>query len=154
MSEAKLKVYDDLYTRLDSKDGEKRVYKLAKIRERKTRDFNQVKRIKSEDSKILVKDEKKKKKWKNYFKKLLNEEHGGTAIGEEITNNTINQDYRFYSRIKNFEVEIALKKMKSNKASRPNNIIVEAWKCLGKKGVAWLTRLFSKILLTKNMPDE
>ena len=27
--ETKLKVYDDLYTRLDSKEGEKRVYKLA-----------------------------------------------------------------------------------------------------------------------------
>ncbi|GMP51562.1 hypothetical protein CsSME_00017746 [Camellia sinensis var. sinensis] len=47
---AKLKAYDDLYSGLDSKEGEKRVYKLAKIRE-STRDFNQVKCIKSEDSK-------------------------------------------------------------------------------------------------------
>ena len=29
--EAKLKAYDDQYTRLDSKEGEKRVYKIAKI---------------------------------------------------------------------------------------------------------------------------
>ena len=29
--EAKLKVYDDLFARLDSKEGEKRVYKLIKI---------------------------------------------------------------------------------------------------------------------------
>ncbi|GMP48558.1 hypothetical protein CsSME_00015871 [Camellia sinensis var. sinensis] len=41
--ETKLKAYDDLYTRLDSKEGEKRIYKLAKIRERKTRNFNLVK---------------------------------------------------------------------------------------------------------------
>ncbi|KAF5957849.1 hypothetical protein HYC85_005074 [Camellia sinensis] len=68
--EIKLKVYDDLYTRLDSKEGEKRVYKLAKIRERKTRDFNQVKCIKSEDSKVLVKDDEIKERWKNYFEKL------------------------------------------------------------------------------------
>ncbi|CAL5326839.1 unnamed protein product [Camellia sinensis] len=152
--EIKLKVYDDLYTRLDSKEGEKRVYKLAKIRERKTRDFNQVKCIKSEDSKVLVKDDEIKERWKNYFEKLLNEEHGSTTIGEEIISNTINQDYRFYRRIRNFEVEIALKKMKSNKALGPDDIPIEAWKCLGKKGVAWLIRLFSKILLTRNMPDE
>lgn len=60
--ETKLKAYDDLYTRLDSKEGEKRVYKLAKIRERKTRNFNQVKCIKSEDSKVLVKDDEIKER--------------------------------------------------------------------------------------------
>ena len=72
--ETKLKDYDGLYTRLDSKEGEKMVYKLAKIWERKTRDFNQVKCIKSKDSKVLVKDEEIKERWKNYFEKLLNED--------------------------------------------------------------------------------
>ena len=51
-------------------------------------------------------------------------------------------------------MEIAFKKMKSNKASGPDDIPIEAWKYLGKKGVAWLIRLFSKILLTRNMLDE
>ena len=83
MRETKLKAYDDLYTRLDSKEGEKRVYKLAKIRERKTRDFNQVKCIKSEDSKLLAIDEEIKERWKNYFEKLLNEKHKGTSIGKK-----------------------------------------------------------------------
>ncbi|GMP49664.1 hypothetical protein CsSME_00016582 [Camellia sinensis var. sinensis] len=36
--------------------------------------------------------------------------------------------------------------MKSNKVLGPDDIPIEAWKCLGKKGVGWLTRLFSKIL--------
>ena len=60
--EAKLKAYDDLHTRLNSKERENRVYKFAKIQGRKTRDFNQVKCIKSEDSKVLVKDEEIKEK--------------------------------------------------------------------------------------------
>ena len=55
--DVKLKGYDDLYIILDSKEGGKRIYKLAKIREKKTRDFNQVKCIKSENSKMLVKHE-------------------------------------------------------------------------------------------------
>ena len=42
-----------------------------------------------------------------------------------------NKDYRFYRRIRYFEVEIALKKMKSNKALGPDDIPIEAWKCLG-----------------------
>ena len=38
-------------------------------------------------------------------------------------------------------MEITLKKMKSNKALGTDDITIEAWKCLGKKGVAWLTGL-------------
>ncbi|CAL5426828.1 unnamed protein product [Camellia sinensis] len=44
--------------------------------------------------------------------------------------------------------------MKSDKALGPDDIPIEAWKYLGKNRVAWLTRLFSKILLTRNMPNE
>ena len=80
MRKAKLIAYDDLYTRLDSKEGEKRVYKLAKIRERKTRDFNQVQCIKSEDSKVLWKYDEIKERWQNYFEKQLNEKHGSSTI--------------------------------------------------------------------------
>lgn len=40
--DAKTGDYDDCYARLDSKDGGKNIYKLAKLREKKTRDFPQV----------------------------------------------------------------------------------------------------------------
>lgn len=39
--------------------------------------------------------------------------------------------------------------MKIEKAMRPDNIPIEAWKCLGEIGWAWLTRLFNKILRAK-----
>ena len=58
---------------LDTRDGEKDIYKIAKMRERKTRDFTQVKCIKSEDSRILVKDDEIKERQRVYFEKLLNE---------------------------------------------------------------------------------
>ena len=103
---------------------------------------------------MLVKDEDIKERWKHYFEKLLNEEHEGRSIGEEVGSNKENQDYRFYCRIRDFEVEFALKKMKLNKALGLDDIPIEAWKCLGKKGIVWLTRLFSKILLTRKMPEE
>jgi hypothetical protein len=57
MSEVRGRVYTELYRKLDTKEGENDVYKMAKLRERKTRDFHQVKYIKDEADRLLVKDE-------------------------------------------------------------------------------------------------
>jgi hypothetical protein len=46
VSEARGQMYDGLYQRLGTKEGEKGIYKMAKSRERKTRDIIQVKCIK------------------------------------------------------------------------------------------------------------
>jgi hypothetical protein len=57
VSEARGQAYAELYQKLDTKEGENDVYKMAKLRERKTRDFNQVKFIKDEPHRLLVKDD-------------------------------------------------------------------------------------------------
>ena len=57
LSVAKGKAYDDLYQRLGTKEGEKDIYRMARIRERKTRDINQIKCIKDGTDRLLVKDE-------------------------------------------------------------------------------------------------
>ena len=57
MSVAKGKAYDDLYQLLGTKEGEKDIYRMAKIRERKTRDINQIKCIKDGTDRLLMKDE-------------------------------------------------------------------------------------------------
>jgi hypothetical protein len=48
VSEARGRMYDGLYQRLGTKEGEKDIYRMAKNRERKTRDIIQVKCIKDE----------------------------------------------------------------------------------------------------------
>ena len=58
VSEARAWAYEDLYRRLDMKEGERDIYKMTKIQERKTRDVNQVKCIKGGADQLLVKDEK------------------------------------------------------------------------------------------------
>uniref|UniRef100_A0A8I6Z2Q1 Uncharacterized protein n=1 Tax=Hordeum vulgare subsp. vulgare TaxID=112509 RepID=A0A8I6Z2Q1_HORVV len=45
MSEARGRAYEDLYQRLNTKEGKRDIYKMAKIRERKTRDVGEVKCI-------------------------------------------------------------------------------------------------------------
>ena len=62
--DAKFKAYDDLYDKLGTKDRENDVYTLAKLRVRKTRDFNHIKCIKNEDSRVLVQEEEIKERWK------------------------------------------------------------------------------------------
>ena len=72
VSDAKRKAYDDLYNRLRTRDGENDIFKLAKIRERKSRDLYHVKCIKSNDQKVLVNDNDIKERRSEYFSILLN----------------------------------------------------------------------------------
>jgi hypothetical protein len=48
VSEARGRMYNGLYQRLGTKEGEKDIYRMTKSRERKTRDIIQVKCIKDE----------------------------------------------------------------------------------------------------------
>ncbi|GKD94468.1 hypothetical protein Tco_1374305, partial [Tanacetum coccineum] len=44
--------------------------------------------------------------------------------------------------------------MGRNKAVGPDEIPIEAWRCLGGEGVRWLTTLFNKTFLSAKMPGE
>jgi hypothetical protein len=56
VSEARGQMYDGLYQRLGMKEGEKDICRMAKSRERKTRDIIQVKCIKAATERLLTKD--------------------------------------------------------------------------------------------------
>jgi hypothetical protein len=53
---AKGRAYKDLYQHFNTK-GEKDMYRMARVRERKTRDFNQAKCIKDETERLSVKED-------------------------------------------------------------------------------------------------
>ena len=73
VSVANGRAYEDLYQRLSTKEGEKDIYRMARVRERKTRDFNQVKCIKNEIEHLLVKEDEIRHRWQEYFDKLFND---------------------------------------------------------------------------------
>ncbi|KAK3530562.1 hypothetical protein QTP86_027920 [Hemibagrus guttatus] len=58
VSKAKQKAYDELYTRLDIRDGEKDLYRLARQRDRDGKDVQQVRVIKDRDGRVLTNLEK------------------------------------------------------------------------------------------------
>jgi hypothetical protein len=72
VSEAMGRMYDGLYQRMGTKEGEKDIYKIAKSREWNTRGIIQVKCIKDETEQLLTKDEEIKNRWREYFNKHFN----------------------------------------------------------------------------------
>ncbi|KAK3509954.1 hypothetical protein QTP70_023778 [Hemibagrus guttatus] len=75
VSKAKQKAYDELYTRLDTREGEKDLYRLARQRDRDGKDVQQVRVIKDRDARVLTSEESVQRRWKEYFEELMNEEN-------------------------------------------------------------------------------
>ncbi|KAK3510508.1 hypothetical protein QTP70_009129 [Hemibagrus guttatus] len=75
VSQAKQKAYDELYTRLDTREGQKDLYRLARQRDRDGKDVQQVRVIKDRDGRVLTSEESVQRRWKEYFEELMNEEN-------------------------------------------------------------------------------
>ncbi|AQK61125.1 hypothetical protein ZEAMMB73_Zm00001d054050 [Zea mays] len=87
VSEANGRAYDDLYWRLSTKEGKKDAYKIARIRERNTRNLNQVKCINNEMDQLLVKGQDIKQRWQRIqeseVKETLKRMKGGKTMGPD-----------------------------------------------------------------------
>ena len=70
---------------MGTREGEKDIFKLAKIRKRKSRDLDHVKCIKSNGQKVLLKDNDIKERWREYFNIFLNEDYIGDIRPKEDT---------------------------------------------------------------------
>ena len=57
-------MYKKVYEKLDTKKVEKDIYRIARIRERKTRDLCTVRCVKDEDHRVLVQDKEIKERWR------------------------------------------------------------------------------------------
>jgi hypothetical protein len=79
VSVAKGRVYEDLYQCLSTQEGED-ICRMARVRERKTRDFNQVKCIEDETEHLLVKEDEIRHRQREYYDKLFNGENGDTIF--------------------------------------------------------------------------
>jgi hypothetical protein len=124
---------------------------MAKLRERKTKDFNQVKCIKDEADRLLMKDEEIKNRWREYFDNLFNDESEKTVIEFD---DSIDANRRFVRRIQESEVKEDLKKMKIGKMLGSDDIPIKVSRCFGDIAIVWLTKLFNTIFRSNKMPDE
>ena len=144
----KTESYAELYKKLDSREGEKMVYRLARAREKGTRDLEQVKLMKDKDGKVILDEEEIRRRWSEYFGQLLNKENPRVEL-EEVSKNQGVVD-----EVKLQEVEEVMEQIRKGKATGPDGIPVEAFLVLEELGAAALTKLFNAILKEGKMPDD
>ena len=126
-----VRAYDNLYARLETKEGEKNyryknLSRLSRQRDRAGKDVQHVRVIKDENGNVMVNSEAVLKRWKEYFEKLMNEENNRDPRTEEAE--VVNEEVNCVSR----EVKNALRRMKKGKAVGPDELPIEVWKCMGK----------------------
>ena len=143
------RAYDDLYARLETKEGEKELYRLARQRDKAGKDGQHVKVIMDENGNVMVNSEAVLKRWKEYFEKLMNEENNRDPRTEEAE--VVNEEVNCVSRE---EVKNALRRMKKGKAIGPDELPVEVWKCMGKMEIKFLTKLFNRLLIGERMSED
>jgi hypothetical protein len=151
VGEAKGQAYEGLYQHLNMKEGEKDIYRMARARDRKTRDLNQVKCIKDEREQLLVKEDEIRHRWQEYFDKLFNRENKNIVRLDDSFNDS---NRRFVRRIQVQEVREALKRMKVGKAMGPDDISIKVWRCLRDLAIVWLTKMFNNIYRSNKMSEE
>ena len=132
---------DEVYKELETLEGERKIYRIAKARDKSAKDFSQIRQIRDEQGVVLWEHDKIIERWKGYYGTLLNEENQWTVVG-------------LTPAINRKELELATKGMKDGKAMGPDGILVEVWKSLGEEGVDMLLDLLQKILEQEKMPEE
>ena len=75
VAKAKSKAYDELYEGLDTKEGEKTLYRLARQRHQAGKDVQQVRMMKDKDGNVMTDEESVLRMWKEYYMGLMNEEN-------------------------------------------------------------------------------
>ena len=75
VAKAKAEAYEKLYERLETPEGQKDVYRLARQRQRAGEDVTQVKMMKDSEGNLLDNEERVLERWQDYFRELMNVEN-------------------------------------------------------------------------------
>ena len=110
----------------------------------------QAKTIKDKGGRTLSENDEIKERWRSYFCHLMNVEN--ERVDRDVEPEEESGEGKYV--VTQDEVEAALRRMKEGKAVGPDDIPVEAWKCLEEIGVKFLTNLINTILETERMPED
>ncbi|KAI5622223.1 hypothetical protein C0J50_18218 [Silurus asotus] len=121
VAKAKEKAYEELYERLDTKEGEKDLYRLARQRDRAGKDVLQVRAIKDGEGNVLTSEESVLRRWREYFEQLMNKENPSERRLDDVE--LVKQDV---DRISKEERRAENKRMKSGESVGPDYIPEEA----------------------------
>ena len=149
VAKAKNNACDELYQELDSKEGERTLYRLARQRHQAGKDVQQVRMMKDKDGKVMTDEESVLRIWKEYYKGLMNEENERER--KENDGKRVNLEVE---KISKEEVRENMKRVKNGKAVGPDDIPVEVWKCIGEIALEFLAKLHNRTMESERMPEE
>ena len=84
VAKAKSEACSKLYGDLETKEGQKNIFKVAKQRDKETKDIHHIKRIKDKNGVVIGKENEIRERWKSYYEKLMNEENPRERREEEM----------------------------------------------------------------------
>ena len=149
VAKAKSKAYDELFEELDTKEGEKTLYRLARQSHQAGKDVQQVRMMRDKDGNVMTDEESVLRIWKEYNMGLMNEENEREKRE--------NDEERVNLKVESISKEEArenMQRMKNGKAVGPDVIPVDVWKCLGESALKFLTKLYNRTMESERMPEE
>ena len=129
LTTANARAMKELYEELETQEGERKIFRIAKARDIATTDFTHMKQINNEHGVVLRDLDIIIGRWKWYFDMLLNEENPRSIFEDEVPTEDLPQE------ISRNEVKVAISRRKNGKATGMDGIPLEVWKCLGEEGI-------------------
>mgnify|MGYP007071599789 CR=1 FL=1 len=134
--------------KLNTEEGQRSVFKIAKQMAKERQDVVGVNCVKDESGNIVVEPEMMKKRWKEYMEQLLNVENewDGNVECDVVEGPREN--------ITEMEVEKAIGKMKSGKAGGPTDLVGEIIRAAGQVGVKKMTEICNMVVDEEKIPKD
>ena len=139
---------EELYDELETKEGKKRIYRIAKARQREREETGNIDIIKDKEGKMLFDEDKISLRWAEYFEELLNVENKR----EELT-----EMYKVEGPEKGIEVKEvreAMSGMKSNKAPGVSEVSIDMLRAGGEECLIWMSDLLKAAWVKEKIPED
>ena len=122
---------------METPEGERKIYRIPKVRDKSTKDFTQIGQIKDEQV-IIWEHDTIGERWKGYYGKLLNVVKPRTVFGDGVPNEGLKPG------INKVKLGVTLKGFKTGNVLGPDGIPVEVWKSLGEELESMLLDLLQR----------
>ena len=140
VTKAKYLAYEDMYEKLNTREGQTLIYKLANTRKRRALDIADNIYVNDSRGNTLTEDGDIRNRWSGYFSGLLNE------TNPKVQLQNVPETAGEVPPISVEEIRNQLTKMKGNKACGPDMIPIEVWKKMGEEGIVFLKKELNEIL--------
>ncbi|GFS10824.1 endonuclease-reverse transcriptase HmRTE-e01 [Elysia marginata] len=144
VAKAKEEGYKEWYENLDTREGEKTIYRIAKQRAEAKRDIKEIKVIKDQQGEVLTDGEKIKERWREYYTTLLNKENQRDEL----------EDIPPIEELTRKEIIDAITAMKKEKAAGCSGVSADMIKALEESGADIMVDIIGTVWEEKEMPED